>query len=69
MTTYVNPPSACDACRQPISDKFYDARTRQGFWANLCFVCFGVHTDGQLGTGRGQKYVKRPNGKFEKVEG
>ena len=69
MTTHINPPTACDTCRQPISDKFYDARTLQGYWANMCFSCFNIRTDGQLGTGLGQKYVKRLDGKFEKVEG
>jgi hypothetical protein len=66
---YINPPKTCNLCSRPISDKFYDARTSSGVWANMCFTCFHSHTDGQLGTGRGQKYKRNDHGHFEKVKG
>lgn len=36
----------------------YDAKTKQGPWANMCEECFGDHAAYlELGTGRGQRLV------------
>jgi hypothetical protein len=46
----------------------YDGATRDGTWATMTeqsFRRFGVG----LGVGRGQKYVRQPNGQLHKVEG
>ena len=50
-------PVACDICKQPIGDEFYDFRTSHGPWATGCGVCFNIYGVG-LGQGRGQHYVK-----------
>lgn len=34
----------------------YDAKTKQGRWANLCQSCFEIHGMG-LGTGKGQRLI------------
>jgi hypothetical protein len=53
------PPSACDMCDTPIKDKFYDAVTTMGPWANMCPSCFTLGPGrGKLGTGFGQEYTK-----------
>jgi len=55
---YINPPKKCDVCNGPfMNDCFYDARTVQGSWANMCINCFHEYGVG-LGTGRGQEYQK-----------
>jgi len=61
----------CDICKQEIraeGDVMYDARTHSGAWAKMCGCCHGIHSDGRLGVGRGQKY-QRTGGKMVKVEG
>lgn len=65
---YVNPPAVCDNCRSPINSTFYDARTHGGAWGNLDQKCFDAIGVG-LGTGRGQKYEKQPDGRFLKTAG
>ncbi len=55
---YINPPTECDICHgQFKNDCFYDARTVQGCWANMCMECFHNYGVG-LGTGFGQEYQK-----------
>jgi hypothetical protein len=63
-----SPPQACDLCREPLTDHFYDARTRRGPWACLCHACFQEQGVG-LGTGCGQEYRQRADGRFVKVAG
>jgi hypothetical protein len=36
-----------------------DARCRHGGWAYMCTAHWGEHTDGQLGTGHGQRLILR----------
>lgn len=41
----------------------YDAKTKQGPWANMCEDCFPVHAaSSTLGTGHGQRLVLKDNG-------
>lgn len=63
-------PEICDCCSAPIQNVFYDAKTKRGPWAYMCHPC-QVHGEGvnKLGLGLGQKYEKRPDGKFEKTAG
>lgn len=49
-------PKDCDVCDMPLLTKFYDARTKQGPWGNMCLPCFKVHGIG-LGLGKGQEYT------------
>lgn len=61
---------ACDTCDTPIVDKFYDAKTEMGPWANMCPSCFTLGPGlGRLGTGLGQEYTKQPDGRFGKTGG
>lgn len=52
----------------PIKEVFVDGKTSMGPWAIMTPHSHEVHGFG-LGTGRGQKYVKRADGKWRKVEG
>lgn len=61
-------PNRCELNGETIKDEFVDGALRNGVWGILCPEChknFGVG----LGTGRGQRYKKREDGKFVKVEG
>lgn len=44
----------CDVCGETAE---YDSKTLMGPWANLCHECWKVHTDQELGTGRGQRLI------------
>ena len=55
---YINPPTHCDFCRVPIVATFYDAKTHEGPWANMCPSCYKQHGRG-LGIGLGQKYERQ----------
>lgn len=54
---YINPPTECELCKAELTSVFYDARTVQGCWANMCMECFHNYGVG-LGTGKGQEYQK-----------
>lgn len=62
-------PKTCSVCSNPIHLEFYDARTKLGYWAYLCPLCFPKMGTG-LGLGRGQQYT-RPTlcSSFEKTGG
>lgn len=63
-------PAKCDTCDTPIKNKFYDAKTEMGPWANMCPSCFGLGPGiGKLGQGFGQEYTKQSDGKFIKTGG
>ena len=62
-------PAACDTCDMEITNKFYDAKTSEGPWANMCPTCFNFGPGlGRLGTGLGQEYTQQAN-KFKKTGG
>jgi hypothetical protein len=66
---YLNPPSKCDLCKQPITTGFSDARLpAHGCWANVCPSCAAAQFV-RYGTGLGQRYEASPDGRFCKVEG
>jgi hypothetical protein len=57
-----HPPKPCDFCEHVEHRKVpmkaeYDAKTLNGFWANLCKRHFKTETRGKLGTGLGQQLV------------
>lgn len=63
----INLSAHCDICKGPFEDYLFDAATRQGPWATMCSQCYVVYGRG-LGTGRGQKFERTPEG-WVKVEG
>ena len=68
LMIYAGPPVICDACSTAIEAHFYDCKTVHGPWANLCSECFRTMGVG-LGTGRGQQYTRRPDGRYAKTAG
>lgn len=63
-------PEACDICKTPIDDKFYDAATSVGPWACMCPSCHTLGPGlGRLGPGKGQEYTRAADGKYEKTAG
>ena len=56
-----------------IGEVVYDAKTIYGSWATMTQKSFETYTHQfvreNLGTGRGQKYVRNDKGWFVKVEG
>lgn len=71
MTTWMGQvPEKCDTCDTPIDGKFYDAATKMGAWAYMCPSCHTLGPGlGRLGTGKGQEYTRRADGKYEKTAG
>lgn len=62
-------PNKCQLELEEITDEFVDGATRpNGRWAIMCPKCHTKYGVG-LGTGRGQRFKKRSDGKFVKVEG
>lgn len=63
-------PSHCDVC-QRLSNELkvmIDGKTQMGQWGYLCENCHKEVGCG-LGTGKGQKYAKQPDGTWKKIEG
>lgn len=65
---YTNPPDVCDIDGKPFDTRMYDCKTKSGPWGNICHTCYLKHGVG-LGTGRGQKYERQPDGRWLKVAG
>ena len=65
-------PTQCDTCDVPITEVFYDAKTKNdGPWGHLCPTC-QVYGPGcnKVGLGLGQKYEKQAsNDRFMKTDG
>lgn len=60
----------CDTCKGPYEGVMFDARTRGGYWANMCSDCFAHGPGlGVLGQGEGQKYEKLSDGRWLKTAG
>jgi hypothetical protein len=57
-----------DDFQQPIDDTVIDGKTIMGPWGMMAPASHRRYGVG-LGLGRGQKYVKQPDGKWLKVEG
>ena len=68
MGIFTNPTKLCDTCAGPVEQEFVDGKTKHGPWAIMCMECFAVFGTG-LGTGRGQHYRKKNDGKFHKISG
>lgn len=69
MTTYLNPPAECDLCHANLDTDFADAKIpRFARWGNVCLDC--AKSEGvRYGTGLGQRYQLKDDGRFHKVEG
>lgn len=72
MKTYEDPPEKCDLCKTPIKGVFYDCvlaiEPYRRSWGNVCQSCYKLYGIG-LGTGLGQKYEKKSDGKYHKTDG
>lgn len=70
MTIWIGQLDGCNCCNKQFSKVtvMYDANLPRMGWGNWCHGCFTEY-GGKLGTGRGQKYKRNADGKFEKVEG
>lgn len=71
-TAYVMSLPLCDICRHERgtdTPAAYDAKTHYGPWANVCEDHFHSHTDGVLGTGKGQRLVvgEKPQSTREEI--
>ena len=65
---------ATDDFGVPIENIFYDARTFLGPWATMAPSSFELHRLGtdeasSLGTGKGQRYERQPDGRWLKTGG
>lgn len=68
LVVYVNPPTQCDTCQGSLGTVFYDGKTIEGPWANMCHMCWQGLGVG-VGLGKGQKYRRQVDGTFVKVAG
>lgn len=68
---WLSPVGSTDDFGQPISDVIIDAKTAYGPWALMSPASFQLHggTNGRLGLGYGQRYVRQSDGRFLCVEG
>jgi hypothetical protein len=66
-TRWIGSVPGCDFCGRAPGLVFYDAKTKNGYWASMCPDCYNAHGVG-LGTGRGQMYILR-DGQYEKEAG
>jgi hypothetical protein len=66
---WVSPVGEVDDFGFPIKDEIIDAVTRYGPWALMSPESWMRNGNGELGTGRGQRYKKQADGKWLKVEG
>jgi hypothetical protein len=53
----------------PYKNIMFDAKTKNGPWANMTEKSFRNHAVGLLGTGFGQMYEKQPDGRWLKIKG
>lgn len=69
MTYWAGKIEDCQWCGIPLIVTFVDGRIpAMGIWGCLCETCvrkLGV----QIGTGKGQRYTKQPDGRWLKTEG
>lgn len=69
VTIWVGNVSECQLCSSDFDGVMYDVRIPSShIWGNLCQECF-TDLNCSLGTGLGQKYHLREDGKWEKVGG
>lgn len=66
---WLSPLGDTDDFGVPYENIMYDAKTKQGPWANMTPSSFHLETDGRLGLGLGQKYEKQADGRWLKTEG
>jgi len=53
----------------PIFDEFIDGKTKMGPWGIMSPFSWKLYGVGELGLGRGQRYVRQISGRWLKVEG
>ena len=67
---WISPVPETDDFDQPITDRFYDAKTYMGPWAIMNQDSFDRYQKyDSLGVGKGQCYEKQPDGSWIKVGG
>ena len=58
-----------DPYPQKVGSFMFDARTKQGPWANMTEKSWKKHGYQKLGPGYGQKYELQEDGRYKKVQG
>lgn len=58
-----------DTFEGPITNIFYDGKTRIGSWAIMNPDSWEIHGAGVTGIGLAQLYVKQEDGRWLKIEG
>lgn len=67
---WLSPVGGFDDFDDPIRDTIIDGATAQGPWALMTPRSWRMHGRfTTLGLGRGQRYVRQPDGRWLKVEG
>lgn len=66
---WMSPLGDTDDFGDKYTNVMYDAKTKQGPWANMTEASWKQHGYPKLGTGYGQKYEKQADGRWLKVEG
>jgi hypothetical protein len=66
---WLSPLGDKDDFGQPIEREFIDGKTILGPWAIMTPTSYRTYGIGRLGQGFGQRYEKRADGKWLKVEG
>jgi len=66
---WTGPVPALDDFGAPISNVFYDAKTRHGAWAMMSHSSWVLEGYSKLGPGYGQKYKLQDDGRWLKVKG
>jgi hypothetical protein len=66
---WCGPLNGFDDFGRSYKDVMYDAKTKQGPWANMTEEFWKEHGYPRLGVGYGQKYVKQSDGRWLLTEG
>jgi hypothetical protein len=66
---WIGQPPSTDDFGLPITDTFYDGKTRIGPWAFMSPISWPKYGIGKTGLGLAQKYQRQSDGRWLKTEG